>query len=73
MNANDLLLITLENQLKIEDVLKWCEDEAKKGRCEFPLIRYVSTELISELGRLGFRVQKKQSPIGETVYIVSWS
>lgn len=73
MNANDLLLITLENQLKIEDVLKWCEDEAKQGRCEFPLVRYVSTELISELGRLGFRVQKKQAPMGETVYIVSWS
>ena len=73
MNANDLYLITLEKAITVDKVVTCCHDSALSGEGSCPFLNhYFSTEIISDLGNLGFRVKESVSPIGEKIYIVSW-
>ena len=72
MNASKLMEITIAHENKIEDILKLCEQEAKSGKSELVIFTFLRTEVVSELGLLGIRVQKKEAPLGDTVYVISW-
>ena len=72
MNAQDLFKITRENERPLKEVLETLASIAKQGGCQMTFYNYMSTERISELGNLGFKVRKVPGPLGESIYIVSW-
>lgn len=73
MKSSEMLKITVENQVSIENILKACEERAKQGWCESIFFGYLSTERISKLANLGYRIEKTFSPIQETIYRISWT
>lgn len=73
MKSSEMLKITVENQVSIENILKACEERSKQGWCESIFFGYLSTERISELANLGYRIEKTVSPIQETIYRISWA
>lgn len=72
MEASELLEITIKNQIKLESILKFCEDAAKCGDYEFVFFNYISTDIICELAKLGYRIKKNTDQIGKTIHIISW-
>jgi hypothetical protein len=73
MNASDLLLISTENEISIEQILKTCENNAKNGQVECVFYMHFSIETICELAKNGFNVRNTKGPMGENSYIVSWN
>jgi len=72
MKADELLRISIENQSTIEEIIKICEMVAKDGQTFTVNFKYISTETISQLGGMGFRVRKTTGQVGEPVFVISW-
>ena len=72
MTASDLLKISQENQIKMEDVIKECSNRAACGNVEAVFFAHFTTELISGLAYKGFKVSERIGNLGERLFIVSW-
>jgi hypothetical protein len=73
IKATEMLKITVENQVSIENIVKNCEERAKQGWSELTIFSYLSTERISDLANLGYRIEKNYSQMQETTYRISWA
>ena len=72
MTANDLLLISNENQVTTKEILAQCELDAKNGRVESCFLKHFPIDIVSELANNGFRVSQTKGNMGEKIFIVSW-
>lgn len=58
MKADELLKISIENSRPIEELVKNFENGAKAGYTHYIHHGYLSTETVSKLGNMGFRVRR---------------
>lgn len=72
MTAKELLKISKEKQLSLDELLKQCEYEANEGRVILPYFGYISAERICDLANLGFKVTSETGQLNENIFIISW-
>ncbi len=74
MKASEAKLLTQQNELKIESILKNIESDAKTGRIAHrtPPDSYITDETKNKLMGLGYRLSLNTLPFGEIMLTVEW-